>query len=719
MKLKELRSDMEEKQRKKTPKLRAAVSTILLMGILAAVALQLCGCAPVGKAGEYTYRTYTSALGTNWNPHTWETSADRAVMDYLVTPLVSVLPLDSEEGSYQWSFDMAESVTDVTGEAQGDLVRYGAELPEGASAGEVDEGYVFEIRLRDGLCFEDGGVIDAYTFVESMRLLLDPKMKNNRANLYVTGESAIAGGREYFEGKGDFDVVGCYALDARRFRYVTKSYIDYNYFLASLASHWLVDVDLYREGMKQSGELVSTVYGTMPSATSSFGPYRIEAHQGEKEIVLVRNERWYGWQKNDDGRVVSYTSCEVDGEILEQYVTTKIVISVIDSATAKQFFTKGELSEWAPSASEYKTYRYSEGLYRTDETYAMSLFFNTDVDALLTMDRARGNKNSVVLSNDAFRKGISLAIDRDEFALATEGYSPQYSLLNDMYYYDIYNDPDSSYRGSDYAKAAVCRLYGIAWGEGSAYPTLEQAYAAVSGYDFTAARECFAAACRELVEAGLYREGDDIRIRVAWSKGALTADDNQQLALLNRHINAAASSSGFGEISLEPVARVTNRYAAVPAGEYAIGYGAWGGAAFYPFRTFLVYFDPEYESLHEAACWSPDKETLTLSVGGEDVTMTYQEWARSLTGTGRYAKADAEVKLDICTRLEESFLSRYYRIPLVSSSSSVILSYQVSNYTDKYHVMYGFGGFRLLRYHYDDREWSELVMESGGRLRYE
>ena len=690
-----------------------SVSLIVSFSLVLGSALALSGCSPMGVKGEYTYRTYTSALGTNWNPHTWETSADRAILDYLTTPLVSVLPLDSGEGTYQWSFDMALAVEDVTAHAREDIIRYGV------AAEDATVGYVFEITLRDGMCFEDGRAIDAYEFVESMRLLLDPRMKNGRANSYISGESAIAGAHEYFSGEGEFDRVGLYAADRLKLRYITESYIDYNYFLASLGTHWLVNTVKYTEGIKDSGGLLATAYGTELASTSSYGPYRISSHQGEKELVLVRNERWYGWQTDDDGEIVSYTECEVDGERVRQYMTTKIVISVIDSATAKQFFTKGELSEWTPPASEYKTYRYSEGLYRIDETYTMSLFFNSDKEALLSMDRTRGNKNSVVLSSEAFRRGISLAIDRSEFALATEGYRPQYSLLNDAYYYDIYNDPDSSYRGSDEAKASVLRLYGIEWGDGERYATLDEAYDSVSGYDPVSAAECFREAFRELSEAGLYTEGEDIRIKVAWAKGALSADDNQQVALLNKAISLAAADSGFGKISLEPVGRVANRYAAVPAGEYAIGYGAWGGAAFYPFRAIRVYLDPDYENLHEGACWSPDKEPFTLAVDGVEVTMTYTEWARSLGGNGRYSTAEADVKLAICTALEEAFLSRYYRIPLVSSSSSVILSYQISNYTDSYSLMYGFGGFRLLVYHYDDYGWSEYVRSLGGRIRYE
>ena len=690
-----------------------------LLVLLCLVFAVLMACAPMGVRGEYTYRTYTAALGTNWNPHTWETSADRAVMDYLTTPLVSVLPLDSSEGSYQWSFDMAMGVEDVTASAREDLLRYGCSLPEGYAADGVDSGYVFEITLRPGLRFEDGTAIDARSFVRSMELLLDPRMKNSRANTYLSGDSALAGAAEYFAGSADFSSVGIYESGELSFRYVAKSYLDYDYMLASLSSSWLVNEKLYLGGIESTGELLSTDYGTSAATTSSFGPYRIASHQGEKELVLVRNEEWYGWEDNGNGGLVSYTPVEVDGEIKEQYMTTKVVISVIDSSTAKQFFTRGELSEWTPSASEYNTYRFSPALYTATETYTMSLFFNTDRDALLAMDRARGNVNSVVLTSESFRRGISLAIDRSEFCLATEGYTPQYSLLNSEYYYDIYNDPSSSYRNSDEAKAAICRLYGVSWGEGTPYESLDEAYLGISGFDVNAARAAFTKACLELVASGLYSEGEEIRIRVAWAKGALSADDNRQVAMLNSYINAAVEDTGFGRITLEPVARVTNRYSAVPAGEYAIGYGAWGGSAFYPFRALLVYMDPEYADLHEAACWSPDKELLTLTVLGKEMTMTYKDWANSLSGTGVLSRESAEVKLSVAVRLEEAFLGKYYRIPLASSTSSMLLSYQVSNYTDRYSVMYGFGGMRLLRYHYDDYAWGEFVRSEGRRLRYE
>lgn len=692
--------------------MKKAFLFIIIMSLI----LSLSSCGLSGEAGEYTYRTYTTALGTNWNPHTWETSGDRIIMDYLTTPLVSTLPRDTDEGTYQWSYDLAESVVDVTKEHKSDLVRFGSDLGE-LSLSEIDSGYVFEVTLRPGLMFEGGREITSRDFVRSMELLLDPKMKNSRANNYKTGEAAVAGALEYTAGESEFSSVGIYEVDDRTFRYVTESYIEFNYLLSSFSSSWLVEEEKYLQGSDTTGELVSTDYNTSLATTVSTGPYRIASHQDEKELVLVRNEWWYGWQTDDDGRVYSMTEVLIDGEKKEQYMSTKVVISVMDNSTAKQSFQRGELSTYTPSASEYSALRYNEGLYTSGETYTMSLFFNTDKEALLKMDRSRGNLNSVVLTSKSFRRGMSLAIDRAELTLATEGHTPEFCLLNSLYYYDIYDNPDSSYRDSEAAKRAILALYNTEYGEGTPYPTLDDAYNSLSGYNLAEAKAAFAEALEQLVAEGLYTKGDPIRIKVAYAKGAVSSDENQQVALLNRYINLAAGEVGFGKITLEPEGQIANRYSAVPNGEYAIGYGAWGGAAFYPFRNMQVYMDPDYQSLHEAACWDPTTEKLTLDVLGEPVTMTYQEWSRSMTGTGVYSRLGNSEKLAILAALEAAFLSKYYRIPLTASTVSELLSESVSYYTDRYNVMYGFGGFRLMKFAYDDAEWAEYVRSVGGRIK--
>lgn len=697
-----------------------ALLMALTLGFTAGCSRQA-GELPEQKAASYTFKTYTTALGSNWNPHTWETNADSGVNDYITSPLVSVSVLDGEAGVYQWIYEMASSITDVTALCRDDLTKYAVVLPEGQTAEETDEGYVYEIALNPEARWQNGEPITADDYIYSMEQLLSPRMHNYRANLYIAGEAALAGAKEYYYSDGSipFETVGCYKVDDYRIRYVCRTYLQLEYFLSSCTKNWLVYRDLYEEGKDTSGELVTTDYGTSIQTTMAYGPYKLYAMQPDRQMIFLQNENWYGWERQPDGSLIALTPYEVDGSPRQRYQTTRIVVDVLEETTAKQAFLKGELSAWTPPAEELSAYGLSDRLYRSEETYTMSLFFNSDRGALEEMDRSKGNTNSLVLSSETFRKAMSLAIDRAEFVSATPGYKSAYTLMNDLYFYDIYRDPKSSYRGSEPAMEAICRLYGVEYGEGKAYATVEEASASVSGYNLAQAKVLMKQACEELSAAGDYTPGQPVVIRVAWAKGALSPSDSQQVSLLNRFLNRAAEESGFGTITLEAVGNLSDRYGDVTRGEYAVGYGAWGGAAFYPFRNMQLYCDPDQYALHEGACWDPTAEELTLSVRGEEVTMTWQDWSNALMGTGRYAAADNRLKLEITALLEQKFLEKYYRIPLCSTTVGQLLSYQVDYYTDDYNVMYGFGGLELMEFYYDDDEWKAFVSSQGGILSYE
>lgn len=790
---------------------------------------------------SYTYNSATTALGNNWNPHTWETNADDTIQGYLSSPFCTMSILDSENGVYQWVYEMATSITDVTKDHQDDLTKYSCTLPEGQTADQTEAGYVYEIKLNPNAKWEDGTPINADSYIYSMQQLLAPEMHNYRANLYIDGESAVAGGKAYYnsgapiynpmvpayETEGDYsydldkgiadgmvyvnvssekmtlysmslaslnssygmgfdaevkalsdganaygytkvtsdnletvktlvngllsglfgitdeaelemyfkealfydtgvkgevfsyDTVGCYKVDDYTIRYVCQTYIDINYFLTSCTSTWLVYEPLYEAGKDTTGELVTTNYCTSKDTSMSYGPYKIESLQADRQIVFVQNENWFGWEKQEDGSLISYTNFEVDGAKQQQYQTTRVVIDVMEESAMKQAFLKGELSDWTPTAEELTAYATSDQLYKVDETYTMAFFFNKNVDALKEMDNSKGNTNSVVLSNDNFRKAFSLAIDRAEYVTATPGYKPAYALMNNLYFYDVYNDPNSSYRGSDEAMQAICNLYEVEYGDGKAYATLKDAYSSITGYNLTEAKNLMKTACDELVAAGLYTAGSDIVIRIAWKKGSIESSDNNQLALMNKFINAATEGSGFGKVTFEAIGNLEDRYGAVPAGEYAIGYGAWGGAAFYPFRNLQVYCDTDQYEINEAACWDPAAEMLTLSVNGEDVTMSWKDWSNALIGTGPYASADNKLKLGVTAQLEELFLKKYYRIPLCGTTACFLMSYKNSYYTEEYNIMYDFGGLRLMKYNYTDAEWTAFVASQGGTLSYE
>ena len=391
----------------------------------------------------------------------------------------------------------------------------------------------------------------------------------------------------------------------------------------------------------------------------------------------------------------------------------------MDQATAKEKFLKGELSNWTPAADEMSTYSTSDKIYQVDETYTMSFFFNSSLSALQNMDKNKGNTNSVVLSNDKFRKAFSLSINRADWVKATAGFKPAYSLMSKLYYYNAFEDPTSIYRDTEPAMKAICDLYGVEYGEGKPYATLKEAHDSITGYNLTEAKALMKEACDELVAAGLYKKGENIHIRVAYGYGALTSDNQQQMTLFNQYLNAALEGSGFGKITLEALGNLGDeRYDGPAKGEYAIGYGAWGGAAFYPFRNLQVYFDPDQNKVNELGCWDPKTTNITLNINGQEDTMTAQAWSNSMIGEGKYANATDQVKIEITAQLENWFLKTYYRIPIASTTNCSLLSYQVDYYTENYNIMYAFGGIRLLNYNYDDAEWNKYVKDHNGTLSY-
>ena len=267
--------------------------------------------------------------------------------------------------------------------------------------------------------------------------------------------------------EASFDDVGFYKVDDYTVRIVLESRTSYNYFIYSIAGaggNWIVYKDLYEAGKDTSGNLVTTDYGTSPETTMSYGPYLLSSMQADKQMIFEQNPNWYGWEQGEDGTLVSYTEFEVDGEKQLQYRSTRVVIDVLDDTAAKQAFLKGDLSRFVPTAEDMLTYAASDELYKIPETYTMRFFFNTNLEALKKMDESKGNTNSVVLSNTTFRNALSLAIDRSEFVKATEGYIPNYGILNSLYYYNIFEDPSSSYRSSDEAMQAICDLYGVEYG---------------------------------------------------------------------------------------------------------------------------------------------------------------------------------------------------------------------------------------------------------------
>ena len=147
----------------------------------------------------YTWKDSVSTLASNWNPHTYQTNDDAYPAEFLRVGLYGFLfndelhpkdGVDTYEG-YVIVPEMAAALpVDVTEQVK-------AEHPEFNIPEEATEGFAYTIDLNPNACWEDGTPINADTYVESMKRLLDVKLLNYRAADHYDNTLSIAGAKAF------------------------------------------------------------------------------------------------------------------------------------------------------------------------------------------------------------------------------------------------------------------------------------------------------------------------------------------------------------------------------------------------------------------------------------------------------------------------------------------------------------------------------------------
>ena len=136
----------------------------------------------------YTYDVNLTEFPTLWNPHTYQTNTASSIMSY-VTDSLYTFDYNEDESGFALVPSMAtEDPIDITAQYVG---KFGIE--------EGDTNQVYLIKLRNDLAWEDGTVINANSFVESAKRMLDPVAKNFRADQMYTGEVKIYNAEAYLK----------------------------------------------------------------------------------------------------------------------------------------------------------------------------------------------------------------------------------------------------------------------------------------------------------------------------------------------------------------------------------------------------------------------------------------------------------------------------------------------------------------------------------------
>ena len=502
--------------------------------------------------------------------------------------------------------------------------------------------------------------------------------------------------------------VGFFKTDDYTLIYITASAIEKTDLLGKFSTCFIVHPDTYERCKTQIGDLLTSSYGTSVDTYLSCGPYKLVSLENDKQIIFTKNENWYGYS---------------DARYEDMYQTTDIRCDVIENHESQlEKFLMGELDDLVLTAEDMKTYKYSDYLLKKDESMVFSVCFNTNLEELIALEnRAGDGKNRRVGAYAEFREAFSYAINRKDFTEnGTAGSKPQYGILNSMYYYDIINDANSIYRNTDIAKKVIVDHYGIEYGEGKTYATLDDAYKSVTGFDVEKAKTLFTAAYNKMIADGNYTAGQQILLTcLASEQPSLNAEKKSQEALLNQYVAEATKGTGFeGKINITFTNSPT-MYNDFVNGNTEMILSVKYGADMSPYYQLSKYIDTGNFVVPESKAYNPRGVELTIEIDGEAVTKTVHRWAKSINSGGDYVNASNEVKLLIMAKLEAFLIDEYIDIPIYSRCQVSLHSKKVVQGSDVYNPFYEFGGIAYMTYRYSDAQWEEYVEKYPNGISYE
>lgn len=484
-------------------------------------------------------------------------------------------------------------------------------------------------------------------------------------------------------------------------------YVPYN-----LSSTWLVKKDLYEASKKffdaEGKELtadgdncvtITSTYCTTVASSASYGPYKLTYFEADKQLTFERNDKWYGY---------------TDGKHVGQFQADKISCQVIaEHKTALQAFLAGDIDGVGLQSEDMAAYASSDRIRYTPESYTTKITFNTDYEKLVAL----GN-NAQILAVKEFRQAFSLALDRQDFTTAyTSAAAPGFGLLNYMYCYNPFSG--ELYRDDDSAKAALCAVYGVTYGEDGEFETLEEAYEALTGFDMAAAQELMQVAYDKAVAAKVYDGKSEIKLDFR-----VYNTDEIYVKMFNYfdgQLKKACEGTGFeGKVSLTMTADA-DYYETMYAGNTAIIFSTWGGAAMAPFSMLGQCYTDAYDGSGNQMeiGYNTSLVKVTFTIDGKEVTASLKDWADWAAATpdtaadvyaafGNFADYSYATRCEIFAVLEQVYLESFATVPMYYRNGASLSSRKLESGTDTYLQIIGRGGIRHITFNYSDEEWNAV-----------
>lgn len=490
--------------------------------------------------------------------------------------------------------------------------------------------------------------------------------------------------------------------------------------------------------------VVSSSYGTSVDTYIGYGPYKLTKYIVDKIMVFEKNENWYGYSEKYADKYGTFTA-EFDGKEHQQFETTKIVLNYVSEiSTREQMFLTGENDVLGLNKEYFDKYKSSVRLYNATGASTYYGIILSDYSSLVereanengiqydsaSYDGSTQKYNKTILSIKEFRQALCYAIDRKTLiANLYPGGSPATSLFSDL----ILADPENgvAFNTFDSTKEVICQYWGVEWGEGKEFETLEEAYNAITGYDLAQAKELVEVAYKEAIDKKLMGANTIVRIDFC------TSTDSETDKLWYQTFKSCFDEL-FKGTSLE--GRFEYQYntslgtdfgSSIQNGlaDTSWGFG-WSGGELDPYSLFEVYVDSASgkEEPYQYDKWinrnTKDYEiTLKLDVDGngeKEYTYTVYEWFLIINGdesapdglNWKYLKVKDEIRAKVLAECEKAVLLDYTHIPMFNQGSIQLLSYKCNYGKETYMFGMGFGGIRYMTYNFTDTEWKAYLSEN-------
>ena len=250
-----------------------------------------------------------------------------------------------------------------------------------------DDGLTYDFTLKSGIKFSNGEDLTASDVLYTFSRILT--VEGSASPDFVL---SIKGAQALYDGEAT-ELEGLKVIDDLNFEITLEA--PYAGFISELAT---APCSIYDE---TSTEAAGSDFGVDPSVTVGTGPYKVESWTRNSEIVLVRNDNYWGEKPDVD----------------------KVIISIIpDASTRNMMYQNGEIDIL--------------DLESLDSSIVQSTYYTTYADKIVSLDKVNVyymtlNESMAPFDDVNVRKAIQMSIDRQ--SILDTVYGGQGSLIDGIF----------------------------------------------------------------------------------------------------------------------------------------------------------------------------------------------------------------------------------------------------------------------------------------------